>query len=98
MAIDKDVERFQHYVATVFGNMTIEYVYEDNLKTNEMRTPNELRIDYVKNSGNWLQWIKGVQDEAWNAALDRLLIEVNSSSLLVETKELVNQMVEVVKK
>jgi hypothetical protein len=78
--------------------MTIEYVYEDNLKTNEMRTPNELRIDYVKNSGNWLQWIKGVQDEAWNAALDRLLIEVNSSSLLVETKELVNQMVEVVKK
>ncbi len=98
MAIDKDVERFQHYVATVFGNMTIEYVYEDNLKTNEMRAPNELRIDYVKNSGNWLQWIKGVQDEAWNAALDRLLIEVNSSSLLVETKELVNQMVEVVKK
>ena len=78
--------------------MTIEYVYEDNLKTNEMRTPNELRIDYVKNSGNWLQWIKGVQDEAWNAALDRLLIEVNSSSLLVETKELVNQMVEVVRK
>lgn len=98
MAIDKDVERFQHYVATVFGNMTIEYVYEDNLKTNEMRTPNELRIDYVKNSGNWLQWIKGVQDEAWNAALDRLLIEVNSSSLPVQTKELVNRMVEVVRK
>jgi hypothetical protein len=78
--------------------MTIEYVYEDNLKTNEMRTPNELRIDYVKNSGNWLQWIKGVQDEAWNAALDRLLIEVNSSSLPVQTKELVNRMVEVVRK
>jgi len=78
--------------------MTIEYVYEDNLKTNEMRTPNELRIDYVKNSGNWLQWIKRVQDEAWNAALDRLLIEVNSSSLPVQTKELVNRMVEVVRK
>ena len=78
--------------------MTIEYVYEDNLKTNEMRTPNELRIDYVKNSGNWLQWINGVQDEAWNAALDRLLIEVNSSSLPVQTKELVNRMVEVVRK
>jgi len=98
MAIDKDVERFQHYVATVFGNMTIEYVYEDNLKTNEMRTPNELRIDYVKNSGNWLQWIKGVQDEAWNAALNRLLIEVDSSSLPVQTKELVNQMIGVVRK
>ncbi len=78
--------------------MTIEYVYEDNLKTNEMRTPNELRIDYVKNSGNWLQWIKGVQDEAWNAALNRLLIEVDSSSLPVQTKELVNQMIGVVRK
>ena len=98
MAIDKDVERFQRYVATVFGNMTIEYVYEDNLKTDKMRTPNELRIDYVKNSGNWLQWIKGVQDEAWNAALNRLLIEVDSSSLPVQTKELVNQMVGVVQK
>lgn len=98
MTIDKEVEKFQHYVATVFGNMTIEYVYEDNLKTNEMRTPNELRIDYVKNSGNWLQWAKGVQDEAWNAALDRLLIEVDSSSLPVQTKELVNQMVGIVKK
>lgn len=98
MPTDLEIEKFQHYVVTVFGNMTIEYVYEDNLKTNEMRTPNELRIDYVKNSGNWLQWIKGVQDEAWNAALNRLLIEVDSSSLPVQTKELVNQMVEVVRK
>jgi len=98
MPTDLEIEKFQHYVATVFGNMTIEYVYEDNLKTNEMRTPNELRIDYVKNSGNWLQWIKGVQDEAWNAALNRLLIEVDSSSLPVQTKELVNQMIGVVRK
>ena len=95
MAIDKEVERFQHYVATVFGNMTIEYVYEDNLKTNKMRTPNELKIDYVKNSGNWLQWIKGVQDEAWNAALDRFRLyftaRVTSGMIDSEIEEIINQ-------
>lgn len=65
---------------------------------NGMRTPNELRIDYVTNCGNWLMWIKGVQDEAWNAALDRMRIEVDSSSLPVQTKELVIQMTEILKK
>lgn len=34
-----------------------------------MRTPNGLRIDYVNNCGDWLTWIKNVQDEAWNSAL-----------------------------
>jgi hypothetical protein len=65
---------------------------------NEMRTPNELRLDYVKNSGNWLKWIKGVQYEAWDAALDRMRIEVDSSSLPVQTKELVIQMTGILKK
>ncbi len=94
MAIDKEIERFQHYVATVFGNMTIEYVYEDNLKTDKMRTPEELRIDYVKNSGNWLKWIKEVQDEAWNAALDRFQLHftarVTSAMLDSEIEEIIN--------
>lgn len=63
-----------------------------------MRTPNELRIDYVTNCGNWLMWIKGVQDEAWNAALDRMQIEINSSSFSVEMKELLLQMTQTIKK
>jgi hypothetical protein len=34
-----------------------------------MRTPEQLRLDYIKNSGNWLKWIKEVQNEAYNQAL-----------------------------
>lgn len=63
-----------------------------------MRTPAKLREDYIKNSGNWLQWIKGVQEEAWNAALDRMQIEINSSSFSVEMKELLLQMTQTIKK
>lgn len=63
-----------------------------------MRTPNELRIDYVTNCGNWLMWIKGVQDEAWNAALDRMQIEVQSSSFSTKMQETITQMAETLKK
>lgn len=63
-----------------------------------MRTPNELRIDYVTNCGNWLMWIKGVQDEAWDAALDRMQIEVQSSSFSTKMQETITQMAETLKK
>lgn len=64
---------------------------------NGMRTPNELRIDYVTNCGNWLMWIKGVQDEAWDAALDRMQIEVQSSSFSTQIQETLTQMAETLK-